>query len=170
MNSLRPKRLLGATSLVMLFACDNAAKAIQKVKQPLDPIVGVWREIPTTDTSNVEILEFKSDRRLVVRIIVRNPEASEIQKRFAKLADSLPATFARGESVVVMSIDNKALWERGKSLFGTELELKDSSRIRGATDGSFRYSLSGDVLELTKERGPNDFYAPKTKRYVRERQ
>ena len=85
----------------------------------------------------------------------------------AKLLDSVPSSFARGDSVIVISIDNEELWKRGKEMLNNEPQRVDSSSKTGTTDIVFRYKLNGDILELTKEREPDDFVEPKTKRYVR---
>jgi hypothetical protein len=151
----------------VLQSCDRAPQVVGKMKASLDPIVGEWREIVSTDTSSIEVIVFMPDRTPESRVTIRNPQTPELVRKMATALNSLPSSFARGDSVIVISIDNEELWKRGKEMFKNEIQSIDSSSKTGTTDIVFRYKLNGDILELTKEREPDDFVEPKTKRYVR---
>ena len=151
----------------VLQSCDRTPQVVGKIKASLDPIVGEWREIVSTDTASVEVIVFMPDRTVETRVTIRNPQTPELIRKMAKVLDSVPSSFARGDSVIVISIDNEELWKRGKEMLNNEPQRVDSSSKTGTTDIVFRYKLNGDILELTKEREPDDFDEPKTKRYVR---
>jgi hypothetical protein len=167
-RSLRVVSILSIFTIIQ--SCDRAPQTLGKLKATMDPLIGEWREVASTDTSSIETIVFKADRTFEGRITIRNPQTPDFERKLRTLINSLPATFAKGDSVLVASYDNKAMWKRGKELFGDEIKSADSTNATGTTDAVFRYRIDGDILELTKERTPEDWADPKTKRYVRVRQ
>jgi hypothetical protein len=164
-------RVWGILSVcLVLEGCDQAPGVLGKARASLDPIVGEWREVVESDTSDVMTVVFKSNRRFLLTTTIRNPGYLGIKRELVTFLDSIPATFARGDSVVVVSYDNRALASKGRAISAKygESSLFNIDSV-GTLDATFKCKLNGDILELTEERGPQFQYPAKTQRFIRVR-
>ncbi len=168
MKLLHSRTLLGVCSMVALLACDNAANAINKVRRPLDPIVGTWREISTSDTAKYEEISFLADGTYRAKAIWPVPPQDSLLVRWSSIMQSIPATYAKGDEVIVITIDGERLQEGMRRLFPEDLKEQDSSKPKKSLDMVFRYKLGGDVLELTnEERDDTSWMKSNTMRFIR---
>lgn len=163
-------RVWGILSVcLVLQGCDQAPGVLGKARASLDPIVGEWREVVESDTSNVMTVVFKSNRQFVLTTTIRNPRYREMERFLVTVLDSIPATFARGDSVCVVSYDKKATSRKFREFAATFGEDSQFTDTVGTLDGTFKCKLNGDILELTEERGPESQYPAKTQRFIRVR-
>lgn len=150
--------------------CDRAPQAlVGKLQASMDPLVGEWREVTSTDTSSVQTIVFKADRTFEFRITIRNPETPDFTRKLLTATNSFQGTFSKGDSVLVVSLDNKAYWKRAREILGDTLVSSDSITASGTTDRVFRYRINGDIFELTDEKTPESWADPQTMRFVRVR-
>jgi hypothetical protein len=179
------RALFGAMVFLIATGCDETARAVREIQRPLDPIVGIWREVTPYDTGNVSTLAFSSNGSLKMTILRRDRADSSGHSAADSFANwvnayssSLPYKYSRGEDILVFSVEKKAIRKAllssrlGSAMLAEDNQIDTVANQRdtiGVFDMAFKYRLSGDVLEITEEKNENVMTEPKTQRLVRVR-
>jgi hypothetical protein len=145
--------------LVSALGCDRI-KSLYRRDTNHDAIIGTWREVDRPVIGGYDELTFESDGTVRLKFGQLDPNLGEDMTKFFRAVERTPSRYSRGDEVIVISTDVKAL---RKAI--ADIPRKRPDTLKGETiDQILHYKLSGDVLETRTDDGNY-----KSHRYVRVR-